>query len=264
MSDLASLCIHARERGAKLLSIYLTAGYPDLSATVELARAIFDAGADFMELGIPFSDPIADGPVIQRAATAALAAGTKLDHVFAMAQAISALGPIVLMGYYNSVLGRGATSFLASARTAGVHGLILPDLLWDAEPEFHDLALQHGLPLIPFVAPTTGDERMRALNETQVPFVYAVSVTGVTGSRGTVPAEVSEYLLRVRSAVSQPVMVGFGVSNGDTARQLAEHADGVIVGSAIIRRIDESRTRGQAIPAVSALVRELKLAISRS
>jgi tryptophan synthase alpha chain len=262
MNELAARCAHARTTGQKLLSIYLTAGFPQPAATTELARAIFDAGADFMELGIPYSDPIADGPVIQRASTVALAAGTRLDDVFRLAGVISQWGPVVLMGYFNSVLGRGPARFLDAASAAGVSALILPDLLADSESEFQLLARDKALPVIPFVAPTTRVERMRALSATAAPFVYAVSVTGVTGARGDVPPEVNEYLARVRAAVDKPLLAGFGVSDAATARQLAQHTDGVIVGSAIVRRIDESRTTAAAVSAVSALVQEIKSAIA--
>ena len=264
MSELADRCAAARASGTKLLSIYLTAGFPDRGATLDLARAIFDAGADFMELGIPFSDPMADGPVIQHASTVALAAGTRLGDVFELCARISALGPVALMGYFNSVLGCGEASFLTAARDAGAQALILPDLLPENEPEFHRQAQAHGVPTIAFVAPTTPLPRMQALDQRGAPFVYAVSVTGVTGSRGELPAEVMNYLATVRVAVRNPLMVGFGVSGGDSARQLAEHADGVIVGSAVIRRIADSANLAEAVNSVAALVGEIKQAISRS
>lgn len=261
MSDFAAVCKTARERGRKLLSIYITCGFPEGAWTLPLCTEIFAAGADFIELGIPFSDPIADGPVIQSAAQRSLQAGFRLNDVFVVGRAAAAHGPLLLMGYYNSVLARGAEQFLAKASAAAVQGLILPDLLLSADQEFWAAARAHGVPLIPFVTPTTQPARYAVINAVAAPFVYAVSLTGVTGARAALPADTTEYLERARDAISAPLIVGFGISSAESAIRLKPYCDGIIVGSAVIRLIESAPTLTAACAQVGALVRELRQAL---
>ncbi len=261
MHDLFALCDSARAERRKLLSIYLTAGFPDARWTVPLARAIFDSGADMIELGVPYSDPIADGPTIQHASKVALDAGMKLDHLFELAAEVAQRGPTLLMGYFNSVLGRAPERFLDEAQRSGICGLIIPDLLYDAEPDFRAMSQSHLLPIIPFLAPTSTAERMEQLRQDNSPFVYAVSITGVTGTRTGVAQETVSYIRNASRIIGRPVLAGFGVSNSASARELCQAADGVIVGSAVVKRIQDARNAEDAVNRVSAFVSELRQAI---
>jgi tryptophan synthase alpha chain len=261
MHDLTTICATARSSGRKLLSLYLTTGYPQRTWTAPLATAIFAGGADLLELGIPYSDPIADGPVIQSASTASLASGTRLADVFSLATEISPCGPVLLMGYYNSVLGSGAEKFITRAAESAVSGLIIPDLLWGEDPEFWQACAARKLPIIPFVAPTTTAARLAEINRVTTPFVYAVSITGVTGARASLPLDVRDYLTRARAALTAPLLVGFGISTPNSARELKLHCDGVIVGSALINLIQKSATLSDACESVREFVAELRTAL---
>lgn len=261
MTDLAEYCRKSRSDGRKLLSIYLTVGFPRPDWTVPLACAIFDGGADLIELGIPFSDPLADGPTIQKASMTAIAGGVTRADVFRAASALNGTGRVLLMGYLNSVLAEGADRFLSQCREHKIYGLIIPDLPLDEEPDLWEHSRRNGLPIIPFVSPTTPPERMKQIDEIAAPFVYAVSLTGITGARKELGEEVSRYLDGVRQAMKTPILVGFGVSNGEMAKRMAQHADGVIVGSAIIERIERADTLNDAVHEVRTFVRELRQAL---
>ncbi len=262
MLNLRSLCEGARAGKGKLLSVYLTAGFPELPWTIPLARTIFESGGDFLELGIPFSDPIADGPTIQEASTLALRAGTRLHDVFDVAHEIADKKPVLLMGYSNMLLAGDDCGILEKSKQSGVAGFIIPDLLLGEEAQWTERAAEKGLTVIPFVAPTTPMSRLRALNKTNAPFVYAVSVAGVTGERREVPDEVLDYLRRARREITLPLLVGFGVSDAASARRLSEHTDGVIVGSAVIRLIKTSNSLKDAQERVGRFVSELKRALT--
>ena len=235
---------------------YLMGGYPDLDASRESCEAAAEAGADLIELGVPFSDPLADGPVIHAAGTEALAAGVTPDDVLGVCEAVGDKLPVVLMVYANVVLGAGLDAYTARAASAGAAGLIVPDLPWNEAAELRVACDSAGLALVPLVAPTTTDERLAAIGADARGFVYTVSLAGTTGERAELPPDLPRAVQRVRGVTDLPVAVGFGISTGEHARAVAEVADGVIVGSRVVRAAGDG---GAA--AVGSLVRELAEAL---
>jgi tryptophan synthase alpha chain len=236
---------------------YLMGGYPDLESSRAAAEAAAEAGADLLELGVPFSDPLADGPVIHAAATAALAAGATPQGVLGVCEALAGRIPIVLMVYANVVLAGGGAAFVRRAAAAGAAGLIVPDLPHEEAGELRDACDAAGLALVPLVAPTTTPERMAAIGADARGFVYTVSLTGTTGERDELPPALGETVERVRAATELPVAVGFGISTPEQARAVGDLADGVIVGSRVVRAAGEG---GPA--AVGELVGALGRALS--
>ena len=219
---------------------YLMGGFPDLATSRGIGEACADAGADLVELGVPFSDPLADGLVIQDAATRALAAGATTAGVLGLCEALSERLPIVLMVYANVVLqGGGGRGFADRAAAAGAAGLIVPDLPHDEAESLRADCDAAGLALVPLVAPTTPPERLRAIGAEARGFAYVVSTLGTTGERTALPPAIPALVERVRAASRVPVAVGFGISEPDQARAVAAIADGVIVGSRLVRAAGE-------------------------
>ncbi|MEH2277086.1 MAG: tryptophan synthase subunit alpha [Nostoc sp.] len=255
-----------RDRQQCALIPFITAGDPNLETTAEALRILDRNGADFIELGVPYSDPLADGPVIQAAATRALQKGTKLDQVLEMLHMVipSLKAPIILFTYYNPILYRGIESFLAQIATAGVQGLVVPDLPLEEAEELIQTAASFGIEVILLVAPTSSKDRIEAIARQSHGFIYLVSVTGVTGVRAQIQDRV-KYLIRdLQSITDKPIGVGFGISGPEQAHQVREWgADAVIVGSAFVKRLAEgSPTEG--LQAVEKLCQELKTAITES
>ena len=232
---------------------YLMGGYPDVETSVACAEACADNGADLIELGIPFSDPLADGPTIHAAATAALDAGVTPSDVLGVCERAAERLPVVLMVYANLVLHEG---FLDRAVAAGASGVIVPDLPYDEAAPLREACDERGLALVPLVAPTSTEERMAEVGRDARGFVYTVSLTGTTGERAELPPGLAGTVARVRAAASVPVAVGFGISTPDHARAVAEVADGVIVGSRVVRAAGEG-----GATAVGELVAELAAAL---
>jgi tryptophan synthase alpha chain len=218
---------------------YLMGGYPDLEGSTEAGLAAAAAGADLLELGIPFSDPLADGPVIHAAATAALARGATPHGVLRTCEQLSERVPVVLLVYVNVVLAAGAEAFALRAAAAGAAGLIVPDLPHDEAGEVRAACDAEGLALVPLVAPTTTRARVAQIGADARGFVYTVSLTGTTGERAELPPRLVDTIALARSAAEVPVAVGFGISTGEQARAVAELADGVIVGSRLVRAAGE-------------------------
>ena len=235
---------------------YLMGGFPDVRTSGEVGTACIDAGADLLELGIPFSDPLADGPVIHAAGTHALASGVTPSDVLGVCEALADRVPVVLMVYANLVLAGGAEAFVDRAAGAGAAGLIVPDLPHDEACEVRAACDARGLALVPLVAPTTTLDRLREVGKDARGFVYTVSLTGTTGERDELPPELASTVQRVRAAAAVPVAVGFGIARVEQARQVAELADGVIVGSRLVRAAGEGGPR-----AVGAVVAELAAAL---
>lgn len=251
-----------QKSGRKALVTFVTAGDPDLATTAALLPLLEKAGADIIELGVPFSDPMADGPTIQRASERALASGTTLAAVLAMVQSVrSAVSvPIVLMGYSNPVYAYGWERFAADAATAGVDGLLLVDLPPEEADELLPAVRRAGLDMIFLLTPTSGADRIARVNRDGSGFLYYVTVTGVTGARQSVSTSLSQELTAVRSAVRLPVMAGFGIATPEQAAQVAADADGVVVGSAIVKLFEQYHGK-QLQDAVTDLVSSLKQVI---
>lgn len=250
----------ASGRGAALMP-YLMAGYPDLDTSVQIAHAYVDGGADLIELGIPFSDPLADGPVIHAAGVAALAAGTGVHQALQVARAVADEIPVVVMCYANLVLARGLERFVDMLVEVDACGLIVPDLPFEEAPAALAACDERGLALVPLVAPTTPQERLEQIGARARGFLYTVSLTGTTGERAANDGALPDVLARARAHTEVPVAVGFGIATPEqAAAALAAGADGVIIGSRLVR------AAGEAIPAqapgqVRALVSDFSEAL---
>ncbi len=234
----------AFSEGRVALVPYLTAGYPTLEGAHLVGEAYVEAGADVMEIGVPFSDPLADGPTIQDTTTRALRNGADLRYCLELASRFSDRVPVVLLVYYNNVFAWGVRRFLDEAARAGVSGLVIPDLPIDEAVEFREMAAEKGVAICPLAAPTTDDERLDKIAEAASGFVYCVSVAGVTGARETLPPGAVELLRRARARVSVPVVLGFGISSAEAAVEAGAEADGVIVGSKLMQVVAEEGPEG--------------------
>lgn len=226
----------------KAFIAYITAGDPTLAATAKLVKALENSGVDIIELGIPFSDPLADGPTIQAASQRALRKHVTLKKVFAMVKGLrhETGAPIAFMTYYNPVLKYGINRFMDDARRSGVDGVIVPDLPYEEASELVRLGRRKGVATIGLVAPTSTGKRIKEIAKRSTGFVYYVSLTGVTGARKKLPEELKARLATVRSASRKPVCVGFGISTPAQAKEAAGSSDGVIVGSAIVKMIENN------------------------
>ena len=242
---------------------FITAGDPDLETTAKALQVLDNSGADIIELGVPYSDPLADGPVIQAAATRALERGTTLEQVLEMLKGISPSlrSPIILFTYYNPILYRGVDKFLGQIKDAGVAGLVVPDLPLEESAGLIKPAAEMGIDLTLLVAPTSSPERIEAIARASQGFIYLVSVTGVTGIRTQMQTRVGDLLQQIRNVTDKPIGVGFGISDPEQARQVkAWGADAAIVGSAIVKRLAEG-TPEQGLDAIAQFCQSLKIAI---
>ena len=238
---------------------YMVLGYPSRQASLDIVQTLVAAGADLLELGIPFSDPLADGPTIQAATQKSLENGTTLRDCLAMVRELRQLGirtPALLMGYVNPMLAYGFERFVAEAAEAGVDGLIVPDLPPEEAGELEELCAAHGLAMVFLLAPTSTSERIKLAAEKSQGFIYLVSLTGVTGARSELPPGLVDFVARVRRHTDTPLAVGFGISTAAQAQTVAAVADGVIVGSALVKQAAEAPDR------VRALASELRAALA--
>ena len=248
-----------RKAGQKAFVAFITAGDPDLKTTEDLVLALEDSGVDIVELGVPFSDPLADGPTIQAASYRALKNGTTLEKIFKLVARIrtrSAL-PLALMTYYNPVFHYGEDAFAAACRDAGADGVIIPDLPPEEAGSLIPAARRNGVATVFFVAPTTRPERLRLITRSATGFIYYVSVAGVTGARPLLPGDILRHVRAVKRVSQTPVCVGFGISTAEQVRTLSRVADGVIVGSAIIKEIEKQAGKRTLVRQVSRMVRGL-------
>lgn len=264
MTTISQKFTSLRQNNQRALIPFVTAGDPDLDLTAEALRVLDAKGADLIELGVPYSDPLADGPVIQAAATRALKQGTRLASVLEMAQSItrSLRSPLILFTYYNPILNLGVKIFLQQLVTAGIKGLVVPDLPIEEASELLQQADVAGIEVILLVTPTSPKQRIEAIADCSRGFIYLVSVTGVTGMRSQIQTRVKDVITEIRSVTNKPIGVGFGISSPEQARQVIDWgADGVIVGSAFVQRLAEG-TPYRRLRAVQDFCSELKTAIS--
>lgn len=266
MNPIDDLFRRLRAENRRAFMPFVTAGDPDLAFTRDLLPAVAEAGANLIEVGFPFSDPIADGPVIQASYTRALTPGLKLADVFAATAAVAARPgwgtPMVAMASYSLVYKRGPEAFIAAARAAGLSGAVVPDLPVEEAADLSKLAADRDFKLVLLVTPTTSPERAEKVVKACGGFVYVVSVVGITGERDRLPTQLRDMLARLRTMTDLPLCVGFGVSRPDHVRELKELADGVIVGSALVKKLDAAGgDRAKALADVRALVGELSGAL---
>ncbi|MBI5661195.1 MAG: tryptophan synthase subunit alpha [Ignavibacterium album] len=246
--------------GRKVLSVFLTAGFPSVESFSDLVLNVFEAGADLIELGIPFSDPIADGPVIQHSSQRAIENGVNLEKVFLKLNEIrkNSDKPIILMGYANPILNYGLNSFLSTCNELKVDGLIIPDIPLEEFDSFFDSSVKN-IDTIMLVSPTSDDNRIKMIGEKSKGFVYCVSVKGITGERNSVSEESLNYIGKVKSLLpDKSILVGFGISNPQSAKSFSSVSDGVIVGSAVIKLLSEKKYK-ETFELISSIKRELSL-----
>ena len=242
--------------GKKAFVAYVMAGDPDYEASLEVVRGLPGAGVDIIELGLPFTDPMADGPTIQLAGQRALEAGMTLQRTLDLAtefRKIDDTTPIVLMGYYNPIYNRGVPQFLQDASAAGIDGLIVVDLPPEEDEELCIPAQEAGLNFIRLATPTTDDQRLPKVLQNTSGFVYYVSITGITGAAAAQATNVGPEVARIKSQTDLPVIVGFGIRTPETSREIASVADGAVVGSAIVSMIAEGKPTGEVLEFVKGL-----------
>ena len=245
-----------RAEGRKAFVAYVMAGDPDYDTSLELVRGLPGAGVDIIELGLPFTDPMADGPTIQLAGQRALDAGQTLSKTLDMARALRAdddTTPIVLMGYYNPIFSMGVPAFLEAAKAAGIDGLIVVDLPPEEDDELCVPAQAAGLNFIRLATPTTDEARLGTVLRNTSGFVYYVSITGITGAGAAVAGDVGPDVARIKAKTDLPVVVGFGIKTPEAARSIAAVADGTVVGSAIVKMVEERRPVADILAFVGAL-----------
>ena len=230
--------------GRAALIPYLTAGYPTLDGAAGVGEAFLAAGADVLEIGVPFSDPLADGPTIQDTTTRAIENGADLRYCLDLASRFADRVPVVFLLYYNTIFARGAERFLDEAAEAGVSGLVIPDLPVDEAAPFAEACEARGVGFCPLIAPTSSEERVGEAADLATGFVYCVSVAGVTGVRDALPQKAVELLRRVLSRTEAPVALGFGIGSPEAAAEAAAEADGVIIGSKLMRLVGEDGAEG--------------------
>lgn len=265
MGRIADAFDNARNENRAALVIYLCAGDPDLSATVDLVVAAADAGADVVELGVPFSDPTADGPAIQRAAERSIEGGTTLAKVLDTVRLIRGRTdvPILLFGYYNPILSYGEQRLVDDAADSGADGFLVVNLPPEQSAGLREPAIAKGLDFVPLVAPTSNPDRIKLAGDAATSFIYYVSMTGVTGSKATDLANASKRAGVLQRELGRPVAIGFGVKTKEDVATVAPHVDGVVVGSAVVQVIEDAASVDEAIASVAALVSDLSLGLSR-
>jgi len=253
------------EKGEKALVAYIVAGDPNLGITREIILGFKDAGVDIIELGVPFSDPTADGPVIQVASGRALKQGTDLVSILDMVESVKKSSdiPIVLFGYYNPIFAYGNKRFAQRARASGVDGILVVDLPPEESRELRKYTDQAGIDFISLLAPTTSSERIGTISEEATGFLYYVSITGVTGTEKPRVSDIRDEMKRVRSITGMPVVVGFGISTSGQAGEIAPYADGIVVGSAFVHMIEKHAGDSNMVNIVSDYAKEIKAAIQK-
>lgn len=264
MNNLKSYLDDKINNGEKILSIYLTAGFPIIDATIPLLETIAEAGADVIEVGVPFTDPLADGSTIQHASQIALKNDISLNKIFEIVSDFKTTHdiPVLMMGYSNPFLQFGWESLARSAKESRTSGFIIPDLPPEESDPIKLYLLQEGIELIYLAAPNSPPERLRQIDQSSTAFIYAVSLTGVTGARDTLPDETRDFLIRLRQISKKNILVGFGISNTTTTKNIIQYCDGIIIGSAITKLIQNSHNLEAAKKRVFDFISEVKYSLN--
>lgn len=252
-----------KRKNKKAFVVFITAGFPSFQITRKLVLELEKSGADLIELGVPFSDPLADGPVIQESSRLSIESGATLSKILAMVKSLRKQTqiPISLMTYYNLIFSFGKAKFLASARSSGVDGIIIPDLPPEEDRDFVSQCRRYNIDTIFFLSPTTLPRRISFVNKSSRGFIYYVSLTGVTGARRELPPDLVKKLSFIKKRVDKPVCVGFGVSHPDQVRRIYNFADGVIVGSAVIKKIQQNLGKPDLVKRVGRFVKYLSCSL---
>lgn len=266
MNRISAKIKQLKSTGEKAFIPFITAGYPDLDSTYQVVLELEKSGASIVELGIPFSDPLADGPTIQSSSYDSIQNGTTLDTVFQCIKKIRKESdiPLIVFSYTNLVLACGIDKFMKLLHTAGADGLLMPDLPVEEALDFKNKARKHGLRMIFLISPLTSSKRMKMIEKFTDDFVYCVSVAGVTGERKNLFNNIKPYLKMVNTIITKPVMVGFGVGNGQDAEKIAKMSDGVIVGSALIKIMQESKNSKIMLSRIKRFANEICNGIKNS
>jgi tryptophan synthase alpha chain len=262
---LAQTFSNLKQKGKVAFIPYITAGDPDLSTTAEALKVLDSCGSDIIELGVPYSDPLADGPVIQAAAARSLARGTNFDAIISMLKEVvpQISCPIALFTYYNPILKRGIEKFMWTIKNVGVHGLVVPDVPLEETKALREAAVKNNIELVLLTTPTTPIDRMKSIVEASEGFVYLVSAVGVTGARASISDRVQNLLKEIKEETTKPVAVGFGISNPEHVKQIAGWgADGVIVGSAMVKILGDAKTSEEGLKELEAFTKSLKSVIA--
>lgn len=264
MSRISKTFEKLRSEGKKALIPFITAGYPDINTTEKFIYELEKSGADLIELGVPFSDPMADGPIIQMASERSLANGTNLKMILALVKKVRMKTdiPIILMGYYNPFFIYGLKRVSRDAKDAGVDGVLIVDLPPEEAGEMKVQTDSAGLDIIFLLTPTSDDERINLITKNATGFIYYVSLTGVTGIRSELDRDIRKQITNIKRKTNLPIAVGFGISSPVHAKMVSKWADAVVVGSAIIKIVENSRTKKQMVKRVSQFVQDLKKAMN--
>ena len=242
MSRFENKFINLKKQKQKAFGVFLTAGYPSLKLSKDIFKKIIDAKADFIEIGLPFSDPMADGPLIQYSSQIAIQQNTSVEDCFEIVREIRKKNndiPIILMGYYNPIYYYGNLKFIKNAVSSGIDGLIIVDLPMEEDEEFYNLSYKNNLPLIRLVTPTTDEIRLKKILKNACGFVYYVSVTGITGTKSASVKDVKNRIKIIKKNTDLPVIVGFGIKNPIDAHKMSSISDGIVIGSSLVKNIDE-------------------------
>ena len=231
-----------KQKKQKAFGVFLTAGYPSLEYSKDIFKKILDAEVDFIEIGLPFSDPMADGPLIQHSSQIAIEQNTSVEECFKLVKEIRRINneiPIILMGYYNPIHYYGNLKFIKKAVLSGIDGLIIVDLPMEEDEEFYNLSYKNNLPLIRLVTPTTDEERLKKILKNAHGFVYYVSVTGITGTKSASVNDVKNKIKVIKKITNLPVIAGFGIKNFVDAKKMSSISDGIVIGSSLVNKIEE-------------------------
>ena len=231
-----------KQKKQKAFGVFLTAGYPSLEYSKDIFKKILDAKVDFIEIGLPFSDPMADGPLIQHSSQIAIEQNTSVEECFKLVKEIRKINndiPIILMGYYNPIHYYGNLKFIKKAVLSGIDGLIIVDLPMEEDEEFYNLSYKNNLPLIRLVTPTTDEERLKKILKNAHGFVYYVSVTGITGTKSASVNDVKNKIKVIKKITNLPVIAGFGIKNSVDAKKMSSISDGIVIGSSLVNKIEE-------------------------